>query len=223
MNRPFVVALSFLAASAGASSPGPAADPVPVKVTVDTSEVTELGPWAQEAKALAETWYPKIVALLASDGFTPPADVVLVFKKDMKGVAGTSGNRIAIAASWVKDHPEDKGMVIHELTHVVQSYPRTRAGWLVEGIADHVRFFRFEPGTKVTIPDPDRASYRDGYRTTALFLDWVQRTYDKDLVATLNAALRQGRYTPDLFQTATSKSLDALWSEFIAHVKDKST
>lgn len=193
----------------------------PVVVTIDTSESPDVEPWAKEAKALVEKWYPQVEAMLPSPDFRPPREVRIVFQKDMKGVADTSGNRIRIAVDWIKRHPEDKGMVIHEMTHIIQSYPPSRAGWLVEGIADHVRFFRFEPATKVVLRNPDRASYRDGYRTTARFLDWAQRTYDANLVAKLNAALRRGEYDPALFQTATTKTLDELWAGFVADVKSK--
>jgi hypothetical protein len=212
-------ALAFLAITT--HSRASACEAPRVRVTIDTSEAPEVETWAKQAKALVEEWYPKVSAMLPSPGFSPPAELTLVFKKDMKGVAEASGNRIRIAADWVKKHPEDKGMVIHEMTHVIQSYPPSRAGWLVEGVADHVRFFRFEPETKVVISNPDRASYRDGYRTTARFLDWVQNTYDGNLLRTLNAALRRGEYNADLFRTATSKSLDELWGEFVKEVKSR--
>lgn len=217
------------AAAVGQAPPAPPAPPAPVPVpaphppvpvrvdvTVDTTEVPDLAPWAGRAKALCEEWYPKIAAMLASDGFTPPDHVRLVFKKDMRGVAGTTGTTIAIASDWVRRHPEDLGMVIHELTHVVQKYPTYRAGWLVEGIADYVRFVKYEPGHPQPPIDPSRSSYREGYRTTFRFLAWVERTYDRDLVCKLNAALRSGRYRDTLFQDLTGKDLNALWKEFAA-------
>jgi hypothetical protein len=212
VTRTLCLALCGFALSTAAT----ADDPVKVNVTVDTSEVPELEPWAMEAKALVEEWHPKLCNLLNSEGFTPPADVSLVFKKDYNGVAATSGRRITIAADWVKKHPEDKGMVIHELCHVIQAYGRgPKEGWLVEGIADYVRFFKYEPQTRVTIRNPEKASYRDSYRTAAKFLDWAQRSYDPDLVATLNAALRTGKYRRTLFEEMTKKDLDELWKEFI--------
>ena len=188
---------------------------MPVKVNVDVTEVAELAAWADEAKRLVETWHPKLAALLASEGFTPPAEVKLVFKKDMKGVAGTSGATISIAASWVKKHPNDYGMVIHELTHVVQAYPRPEPGWLVEGIADYVRYFQFEPKAKLGGIDPARQSYRDGYGVTAQFLAWIEKTHDQAIVAKLNAALRKSEYRYDLFKKQTGKSLDRLWAYFL--------
>jgi hypothetical protein len=195
--------------------------PPAVKVTVDTSEVPELADWGARAKALVVTWHPTIARLLHSDGFTPPAEVALVFKKDKKGVAGTAGTTIFIAADWVKRHPEDYGMVIHELTHVIQAYPRFDCPWLVEGIADYIRYYHYEPKTKLPSIDPAKASYRDGYKTTAQFLAWVEGKYDKNLVRELNVALRHGRYQPDVFKDRTGRSLDQLWAEFIASVKRK--
>ena len=84
-------------------------------------------------------------------------------------------------------------MVVHELVHVIQAYPRSDAGWLVEGIADYARFYVFEPDAPLAAVDPDRATHRDGYRTTARFLDWCSGPATRKLVATLNRALARGR------------------------------
>jgi hypothetical protein len=189
-----------------------------VVVTVDTDEAPDLDAWAQEARKDVEAWYPKIAELLAVDGFTPPKEVRLVFKPDEKGIAGTSDNVITISADYVRRHRDDRGMVIHELAHVVQSYPENRAGWLVEGIADYVRYVRYEP-RKEWPRLGARASYRDGYGTTARFLAWIEAKYDKKIVPTLNAALRRGDYKAALFEDATGKPLDDLWDEFAAEAR----
>lgn len=194
-------------------------DPRPdaVQVQVDTSEVPDLEPWGAKAKALVEKWHPIVADLLKSDGFTPPSKVKIVFKKDMKGVAYTSGNTITIAADWIKKSPDDYGMVVHELTHVIQSYPRAKgnAGWLVEGIADYVRFYKYEPKTKLgPILNPD-ASYRLGYRAAAQFLAWIEKTHDKNIVAKLNQSLRKSDYKEEMFKDATGESLDDLWADFL--------
>jgi hypothetical protein len=201
----------------GQDSPKPEEQDPPVKVTLDTSEVPSLAPWGERAKRLVEEWYPIIADLLKSDGFTPPAEVKLVFEKDEKGIAGTSGATITIASGWVERHPDDFGMVIHELTHVIQSYPHyeDEAGWVVEGIADYVRYIRYEPKAELSPIDPKTASYRDGYGTAARFLAWIEKTYDKQIVARLNRALRGSKYAPEIFREATSKGLDELWGEFV--------
>jgi hypothetical protein len=117
----------------------------------------------------------------------------------------------------VTAHPDDWGMVIHELTHVIQDYrrPDRNPGWLVEGIADYVRFFHYEPGPSIGRFDPQGASYRDGYRTTARFLAWVEKAHQKDIVRKLNQALREERYKDELFKAYTGQPLDDLWAEFL--------
>jgi hypothetical protein len=105
-------------------------------------------------------------------------------------------------------------MVIHELSHVVQSYPRG-VGWITEGIADYVRYFKYEPK-----PAPPKvgakASYKDGYKTSATFLSWLEKSKDKDIISKLNLALRTSSYKEDLFKEWTGSDLDTLWKEFIA-------
>jgi hypothetical protein len=186
-----------------------------VAVTVDTSQAPEAVDWAAKAKALCEEWYPRIDAMLATKDFKPPASVKIVFKKT-NGVAGTAGNRITVNSEWIAKHPEDFGMIIHELVHVVQSYPKADAMWLIDGIADYIRFWSFEPKPPAVRIDPAKSSYREGYRVTAAFLVWVEKERDKDIVARLHGALRKGAYTDGLWKEGSGKDLDALWREFVA-------
>ena len=189
-----------------------------VKVNVDTSETPDLADWGKRAGEACAKWTPKISALLASDGFTPPKSVTLRFQSDKKGVASTSGDKITIAAAYVRGHTNDIGMVIHELTHVVQAYPAakegfTKPGWLVEGIADYIRIYHFEPDAPRPRVNPDKASYRDSYKTTAAFMAWLEQR-NAGAVRRLNAALRQGRFKENLFQDCAGKPLDDLWRDF---------
>ncbi len=242
MTRPFsqlptllAVALTagwFAACAAAADSPE---KPAPIwtgsatnaqgtvlaKIVVEAHETPDLADWAKRAGLLCADWYPKVLALLASEGFTPPDQVTLRLRADMKGVAAASGNVINFAAGYVRGHTNDWGMVVHELTHVVQSYPPGGPGWLVEGIADYIRLSHFEPGAPKPRINPDKASYRDAYKTTAIFLAWVEKQHDAKLVSKLNAALRQRKYSHELFKDATGRTLDELWSDFTADLRVK--
>jgi hypothetical protein len=185
------------------------------RIRVYTSETPDLNDWGRRAGELCAEWYPKIASLLPSDGFSPPAEVEIRFRPNMRGVAATSGDVIRVSASYVRGHTNDFGMVIHELTHVVQSYHRRgNPGWLVEGVADYIRLTHFEPKARRPRINPEKASYRDSYKTTAIFLEWVEKTKDQPLVKELNRSMRDGTFDVELFKTRTGKTVDELWEEF---------
>jgi hypothetical protein len=170
--------------------------------------------WAGKAGKLVTEWYPKMEALLQSDGYIPPKEVTLIFRK-MDGVAYTTGNIIYISANWIRRQPNDFGMVAHELVHIIQSYPRrTGPGWITEGIADYIRHAHYEPNVKLPRINPDHASYRDAYKTTAGFFIWIEKNYNKEFVKKLNVAMRECTYKDDIFQDLTGKPLDDLWKEY---------
>ncbi|MFO0937892.1 MAG: basic secretory protein-like protein [Gemmataceae bacterium] len=176
--------------------------------------------WGEEARTVCEEWFPVLCKFLATEQFTPPEVITLVIKPDLKVPGATSGSTITFSDSYITKHPDDFGMVIHELVHVVQHYPRTNrnAGWLVEGIADYIRYWKYEsekPKGKLG----DKASYRDGYSTSAAFLAWMVWKYDRRTVRKLDAALRKGEYQEALFKEITGKELPELWEEYRAEMK----
>ncbi len=78
---------------------------------------------------------------------------------------------------------------------------RGNPSWLVEGVADYVRFFKFEPG-KLGKINPERAHYNQSYRVTAAFLAYLVEKYDPKFVLKLNLSMRAGTYKPELLQAA---------------------
>ncbi len=214
--RLIAVALAILSVGRGPFVFAEAADsPTRVTITVDVSEVPDLKAWGEKAKVLCETWYPIIAELLKTDGYVPPKAVTLLFKKDMDGIAGTGGSEIAISARWVRDHPDDFGMVIHELTHVVQGYPKYRPVWLVEGIADYIRYWRFEPSSRAREFNPKTSSYRRGYQSAAALLAWLEESQHKGIIRDLNKAMRAGTCTERTIEALTGKRADRWWAEYL--------
>jgi hypothetical protein len=192
-------------------------------VIIDYSEMPELKEWAEKSKELVETWHPKIEELLRTKDFTPPNKVIIVFKKNIKGVASASGNKITISGNYVLKNQKDFGMVAHELTHVIQQYRGAgrEASWLVEGIADYVRHYAYEPDAKMRTINVNKAKYTDAYQTAAQFLRWIEKKYDKEIVFKLHRALREREYQVAMFQKSTGKTVDELWDEFIDTLKKK--
>jgi hypothetical protein len=204
------------------------------EIIVDASRAPDLAEWATNtlAPTLAE-WYPKIIAFLPSPGYEAPRRFTVTLRPG-RGVADTAGDRVTVYAPWVRrDKGDAVGAVIHEAVHVVQQYGRARRrnpgaarnpGYLVEGIADYFRWYKFEPqskGAEITRHNLDRANYDRSYRVTANFLNWVSGKYDKDIVPTLNAAMREGNYNTNLWTKVTGKTVEQLNFEWKEDLKKK--
>lgn len=206
------------------------------RISMDVTETPDLAEWVrEELSPVVKEWYPKIVALLPSEGYSAPRRVRIFFSDTMRGVAATGGTRIRCAAGWYRRNLEGEalGSVVHELVHVVQQYGRagrrggstTRPpGWLVEGIADYIRWFLYEPetrGAEISRRSLGRAQYNRSYRVSANFIDWVTRTHDKDIVLKLNAAAREGRYKEELWKEYTGRTVEELGKEWKAQLEKK--
>jgi hypothetical protein len=203
------------------------------RFTFVTTDAPDLAEWARtELKPVVLAWYPKLVAMLPSEGYTAPDQVTLVFRGGMGGTpASASGARVNCNREWFRNNlrGEARGSVVHELVHVVQQYGRAprnapRPGWLVEGIADYVRWFRYEPetrGAEITRRNLERARYDASYRVTGNFLNWVSGKYDSNLVTQLNAALRQGTYTEEMWQKRTGHTVQELGTEWRAALEQR--
>jgi hypothetical protein len=212
------------AAAPAAAPPAEKAElkPGEIEIKVDTTDAPELAEYGEKIQKLAVEWYPKLEKMLPSEGYTAPQRVVIAFKKGIGPPAMAAGNRVTCKVEWFTQHPEDVGAVIHELAHVVQGYKRgKRPGWLVEGIADYIRWYKYEPGKDRSRKDPAKVKYSDSYRVTANFLNWAVETYDKDLVVKLNTACREAKYTDDLWKQYTGKTADELGEEWKATLGKK--
>jgi hypothetical protein len=186
--------------------------------------------WADpELRPVVQEWYPKLIAMLPSEGFQAATNVTLRFRTDMGGTpASAGGGRVNMNAGWFRRElkREARGSVVHELVHVIQNYGRARRtnpnatrtpGWLVEGIPDYLRWFLYEPETKgaeITERNLSRAKYDASYRISGNFLNWVTLNHDKEIVRKLNAAAREGKYSEQLWKDWTGKTVQELGEEW---------
>jgi hypothetical protein len=201
------------------SDPSVASFRYPVEVVIDVTDAPEMKEWAMNVARICERAYPMINEELRSDDFKPRHLITMTLKSDYRGVAATSGGRITGSVKFFKEHPDDVGAMVHETVHVVQSYrARNNPGWLVEGVADYVRFFKFEPG-KLKPPDPDRVRYNGSYKITAQFLAYLTEKYDRDIVLKLNRVMREGQYTERIFEDLTGKPVQELDEEWRASLR----
>lgn len=188
-----------------------------LNVILDTDEVPHLKKWGEQAQSILIEWHPRINNLLPTKGFKTPQKVQLKINKSDQGVGGTVGSSIGLSSSWIEKHPDDFGLVIHELVHVIQSYPSGDPIWLTEGIADYIRWGIYEGKDQNWFPRPkEKKGYKKGYQVTAGFLLWLESDIAPGIVKKLNTAMRNRKYSENLFHAETNQSLDNLWEAYIS-------
>jgi len=196
-----------------------------VRVTLEYAKAPDCKVFAWKGKALIEEWYPKISDILFGPNHELPGDSVTLICEPMQSIAYTDirKNRIHISAEYIKANPEDYGMVVHELTHIVQHYAKLQREqvWLQEGIADYVRHKYFERDIEnlAAAVDSTRDNYRTGYRVTAAFLFWLENNSNPAVVREINRGCRDGHCTVELFRGACGTDVDALWNKFLISLK----
>ncbi len=187
-------------------------------VRVDTRAEPKLDFMQDAIPETIRKHFPVIWETIGTERTRMPAEVRFTVRPGIDVPAYAAGSGIAFSAEHFTRHPDDLGCVIHELTHIVQSYRDIPegTGWIVEGLADYVRYRSAadHSGWGIQVPYRPGMQYTEGYGTAAGFFIWIEKDYDPRMAAKLNRALKHGEYTPEIWVTATGKSLDELWEQY---------
>jgi hypothetical protein len=199
-----------------ASTPEVAVYKYPVEFTLIVDDAPEMKEWGEMVIKECERAYQWMGDELASPGYRPPTLVKMELRSSYKGVAMAGGGKITGSVTYFKKNAKDVGAMVHETVHIQQQYKgRGNPGWLVEGLADYIRFFKYEPG-KIGKLNEAKAKYNGSYRVTARFLAYVLDKYDKELVKKLNKAMREGTYKEEIWKDLTGKTVQELDDEWRA-------
>jgi WD40 repeat protein len=195
-----------------------------LSVSLDVSEVPHLTAWGEQAKQLIEEWYARTVNLLPSKDFEAPNEIRIKIANTDQGVAWASGPRITVASHWIEKNPDDIGCVYHEMVHVIQNYKTRVPSWIVEGIADYMRWAIYESKPQAWFPFSDKADgFRDSYRVTAGFFLWLESTHAPGIVKRLNSAGRSNRFEGEsIFENEIGIPVETLWAEYLQLRKSNS-
>lgn len=198
-------------------------------IVLDSSASPDLMPWfGDKIIPIMLEWYPKVAELISIPGKTPAAPKTFYIQlkegdiiEGRSGIPGyASGDRIVVSSDFMRSEKDGEaaGCLIHEMVHIVQFGKKGAAQgvpvWFFEGATDYIRWFLFEPEKNgAVIRDPDAVKYDDSYRTTANFIDFVIRKYDKDLLAKIHIAIHD-KYDKDLWEKWTGKPVEELEQEW---------
>ena len=179
---------------------------------MDTTQATDLASFGSKTKGTLEELHGKIRDLLYSPSYKEVPRIDIFFDPNYGGVAYTLASQAQIVGSvrYYREHLDDIGSMVHEMTHVIQNY-RSCPGWVKEGIADYVRYFEYE---QRNLPKPVPSSnYTQGYRIAAYFLNYVVTKVHNEMIYWLNRDCREGQYKDDVWTRLTGKDVDTLWND----------
>lgn len=194
-----------------------------ISLTITGPVTPELAPVAGQMATLFYESYPKLIERFDNPARPAARQIRLVFEKGLKVPAYCNGREVHVSVEWLTRHPEDIGMLTHELTHAVQAYPRMEPSWLTEGIADYTRLVmgpKVQPGWALPARLTEKQSYRDSYRVTARFLQWLDEKHP-GTVDKLHRLMQEGQFKLEAFQTLTGKTADELWAACVKDLAEK--
>jgi len=165
--------------------------------------------------------YPQLDNRFAFDPSSATVqNVTLTFSSDLASPASISGPTITLSSDWIRQHPNDIGLLTHELTLLTQAYPVGAPGWFSDGMADYARYV-YGPADDDDWSLPDgvqpQDSYTQGGGVAARFLLWLEQHTTPDIIDQLNHALQTKQSFSDTFRHLTHQTVDDLWSQYQAH------
>ena len=206
-----------------AADPEPRVAPAALSLTLKGDIDAEMAVTAGRLASLFYEGYPNLLKRFDNPKKPAARAITIVFKKNMRVPAYCTGSEISVSVDWLKKHPDDVALITHELTHSVQLYPPGAPGWLTEGIADYARKI-YGPKEQKDWSLPARLtakqSYKDSYRTSARFLEWLDGKYP-GAVDDLHTKLQAREYSAEGVQKFTGKTLDELWAECVEELEKK--
>lgn len=221
-RRPLLLLALPLFCAAALCSTAALAEPVPeYRIEIDASADENLAPTAEKLRAVFQEGYPKLVKRFQNAARPAPTTVPLVFEKGLNHPAHASRGKLTFSVEWFLKHPDDLGVMTHELTHIVQAYPGGNPGWLVEGVADYARHLYGPKSDPWKVPAKlveGRHRYNQGYGVTARFLLWLEEQ-KPGVVDELHRRMQAGTFKPAAFEELAGKNIDALWADCLASFK----
>jgi hypothetical protein len=222
--------------------------------SVDIRDAPEAKDLADQARQIGNDLYPQILEVLSDGKSELPRQFDIVFREHLNRprfldrgqvVEGYACRQtVFLDAGWFCDHPDTlENVLVHEMAHVAQDYPRFAYRHLWQWGAHYLAFtaahpFRPYPPAAPTywtegiadyvaaklsghthFPDCPQcndhfSTYKNGYGCAASFLLYMDSAYGSNVTWRLNAALRNGTYSDQFFTSSTGKTLDELWRDF---------
>lgn len=177
--------------------------------------------WAQELVAYFDNKLPLIIDLIKNSRC--PNCVYIFIKKDYCAPGKIDDDKMQFTPnpqhkSYIKRG--NKGFLIHEGTHFVQSYGQIyfdhRNNWVAEGIADYARIkLGWDNADLNEYPCSTKHPYTKCSRCAADFLMWInQKFFNEDFIIRLNKSLQNNQGVDPFLRDTLNTTVEDLYSTY---------
>jgi hypothetical protein len=200
-------------------TPNPSPNPSPYQLIINKPEQLP----SKYREQITQEFY-RVYPLLV-DKFNKNAPKTVYLKVDNKTEYGAyvMGHTISInyKAIQVDLDAGNLGVMIHELTHIVQhGYQGDVPSWIVEGMADYAVLLFGTEKTDVSLPKASEVKSgkkyleKESYRHVTRFLLWVKTHKRATIFEDINSAAMTGTYKEELFKKWTGQTLEQLTQSY---------
>ncbi|OXA45968.1 uncharacterized protein LOC110856575 [Folsomia candida] len=176
--------------------------------------------YANKVKPIMQSWFPLLQNILTTP-FSRQLDKLKVnFDPNSEHIAAAYywEKRIEMRSSFVTENMDDTGVMIHELTHVVQNPQGRCPGWVVEGFAEYTRRWHYEPRTTANKPRAsDHMNKIEPYLGDWLlaYLESVTGPPGKPYMYLINRKCQEGTWYDNFIKDMTGKSELEWWNQML--------
>jgi hypothetical protein len=205
-----------------AQSPAPpSVENTPTKLTIEGDIPPSIAPVVGRMTALFYECLPRLLKRFEDRKKPLPHTIRLRFDRSLKVPAMADRSSITVSIDWIEKHPEDIGLLTHELTHIIQAYPSPAPGWITEGIADYARHL-YGPSSQPNWSLPSTLTpaqhYTNSYRVSARFLLWLESTHP-GAVDKIHRRMQTGGFQEEEFAVIAGAPIDQLWQRCIVELQ----
>ena len=194
--------------------------PAPFSVTIAGDVDAKLMPVAGQLVTEFYQCYPRLVERFENPKRPAPHDIKITFAH-INVPAYCTGAEIKVDIDWLHKHPDDIGMITHELTHSVQGYRGGVPGWFVEGMADYTRLAfgpKEQPDWALPRRLTDKQSYKNSYRVTGRFFQWLEAKHP-GVLDKMHRKAQDREFDLADFQMLTGSTIDELWAQCVKELR----
>jgi len=181
-----------------------------VEIVNHLNGANDLRDHAEAMKRMMLEWFPFIQGQLSTPAYRKVNKIDVYYDEKDNGIYA-AGTEIHIPQGYVRNNKGDTGVFIHEMTHVIHQ-SRNCPGWVVEGTAELMRRWHYEP--KTTPTKPTNQELGNAYVGDWL-LEYLNTYMQRPMFYMITKACQEGSWRDSWLKDMTGKDDKEWWRQMV--------